>query len=417
MSSIVARLARPSLGRPSVRWTVPLGIAALVVGGSVLGPALASAAGVDLPERTAEQLLTDLQGSDVTALSGTVLVDARLGLPSLSVPGMSGGPGGAGSGTDLLSVLSGTTTLGVWASGEKVRLAVHGDGGERGIISDGTQLWTWSSDDLSVTRTPLPQHPEAAGGTHEPALDPAQMLTPEALSAKLIEKVSPTTTVTTGANLLVAGRPSYQLMLTPAEPGSLVAQVRIAIDAAERVPTRVEIMSTSSTSPALSVGFTSVSFSAPADGVFEFTPPAGATLTEKPLGPDGSLGEGLLGDASGPYGTAPSLPAPSGDAGPSADTPVPTVVGTGWASVLVLSGVDLDSLGAGSAGGQDPGAEPPAAAELGSVLALVPEVSGSWGSGRLLTSALVSVLLTDDGHLLVGSVDGATLQRVAATLG
>ena len=35
--------------------------------------------------------------------------------------------------------------------------------------------------------------------------------------------------------------------------------------------------------------------------------------------------------------------------------------------------------------------------------------------GRLITSALVSVLLTDDGHVFVGAVNGADLQKVAAT--
>jgi len=414
MSSIVARLAHPSFKRPSARWSVPVGIAALVVGGSVLGPA--ASAGVDLPERTAAQLLTDLQGADVTALSGTVLVDAKLGLPSLSLAGMSGGPHGGGSGTDLLSVLGGTTTVGVWASGDKARIAVHGDGGERDLISDGTQLWTWSSDDMSVTHTTLPAHAEAGTGAHEPTLDPAQMLTPDALSALVLEMVSPTTTVTTGANVRVAGRPSYELVLTPAEPGSLVAQVRIAIDAAERVPTRVEIMSTTSAAPALSVGFTSVSFTAPEDSVFAFTPPAGATVTEQPLGKDGPLGDGLLGDATSAPSTGPALPSPSADARSMAGEHAPTVVGTGWASVVVVSGVSLDAPRTTTAGG-DAGTEPAGAADLTSVLALLPEVSGSWGSGRLLTSALVSVLLTDDGHLLVGAVDGATLQRVAATLG
>ena len=407
----------PPRRRPSLRWGVPVGIAALVVGGSVLGPAVAASAGVDLPERTAAQLLTDLQGADVTALSGTVLVDAKLGLPALSLAGMSGGPhGGGGSGTDLLSVLGGTTSIGVWASGDKARVAVHGDGGERDLITDGSQLWTWSSDDMSVTHTTLPAHPDAVTGTHEWTLDPAQVLTPDALSARVLEKVSPTTTVTTGANVRVAGRPSYELVLTPAEPGSLVAQVRIAIDAAERVPTRVEIMSTTSTTPALSVGFTSVSFTAPDDSVFDFSPPAGATVTEKPLGSDGQLGGGLLGDAPGAPSSSSSLPSHSADAGSTEGAHAPTVVGAGWASVLVVAGVSLDALGTTSDGG-DASTEPAGATDLASVLALLPEVSGSWGSGRLLTSALVSVLLTDDGHLLVGAVDGATLQRVASTLG
>ncbi len=397
--------------RPSLRWGVPVGIAALVVGGSVLGPTLSASAGVALPERTAAQLLTDVQGAHVTALSGTVVIDAKLGLPSLSLPG--GAPSGrhGGSGTDLLSVLGGRTTVGVWASGTKARIAVHGDVGERDLVSDGTQLWTWSSDSMSVTHTTLPTSGPTSKDATPPPLDPEQMLTPEALSAAVLAKVSPTTTVTTGANVRVAGRPAYELVLTPAEPGSLVAQVRIAIDAAERVPTRVEIFSTTSATPALSVGFTSVSFTAPDDSVFTFTPPAGATVSEKPLGSGSDVAGGLL--SGGTVGGDRPTTVPVGPPEPFAGKDAPTVVGTGWASVLVVPGVSLDTLGAAgpSAGGTT------GSPDLASLLAMLPQVSGSWGSGHLLTSALVSVLLTDDGHLLVGAVDGATLERVAATLG
>ena len=35
--------------------------------------------------------------------------------------------------------------------------------------------------------------------------------------------------------------------------------------------------------------------------------------------------------------------------------------------------------------------------------------------GRLITTALLSALITPDGHLYVGAVDGAALQKVAAT--
>jgi hypothetical protein len=38
------------------------------------------------------------------------------------------------------------------------------------------------------------------------------------------------------------------------------------------------------------------------------------------------------------------------------------------------------------------------------VLAALPRVSGSWGSGRLLRSSLLSAVITDDGRLAVGAV-------------
>jgi hypothetical protein len=51
--------------------------------------------------------------------------------------------------------------------------------------------------------------------------------------------------------------------------------------------------------------------------------------------------------------------------------------------------------------------------ELAALLYRLPRVSGSWGSGRLLTSTLVSALLTDDGRLLIGPVPPDLLYAAA----
>ena len=39
---------------------------------------------------------------------------------------------------------------------------------------------------------------------------------------------------------------------------------------------------------------------------------------------------------------------------------------------------------------------------------------GSWGSGKVLTSRMVSALLTDDGRVLVGLVPPSVLEQAAA---
>jgi hypothetical protein len=46
--------------------------------------------------------------------------------------------------------------------------------------------------------------------------------------------------------------------------------------------------------------------------------------------------------------------------------------------------------------------------------ALTP-VSGTWGSGRLLDSKLLSVLVTNDGRVFAGAVDPSALYAAAAT--
>jgi outer membrane lipoprotein-sorting protein len=377
--------------RPAARWAVPAGVSALVLGGAVLGPALSASAEVELPERSAEQLLTDLQTADVDAFSGTVAQRADLGLPALPA-----GMGGGEHSTDLMSLLDGENTLRVWASGDRARVSLHGELGELGVVSDGTEVWTWSSDERAATRLVLPpqaQH-DRAGALSE-AMPP---VTPEQITAHVLELLEPSTRVTSGPNDTVAGRPAYELVLEPAvadgeTSASLIGSVRIAVDAAEHVPTRVQVYAAGQDAPAIEVGFTELSFETPDDERFSFTPPAGTTVEEHTL--DGGHGPG--------GGMLPGGPTTHGDHGePSDGSAGPrrgAVVGSGWSTVLV---------------GRAPGTVADTEGDLRAFLSGLPRVSGEWGSGRLLTSTLFSALLTDDGRLLVGAVSGDTLQDAAA---
>jgi hypothetical protein len=48
------------------------------------------------------------------------------------------------------------------------------------------------------------------------------------------------------------------------------------------------------------------------------------------------------------------------------------------------------------------------------LLANAPTVQGSWGTGKVLTSKMVSALITNDGRILVGLVPPNVLQSAAA---
>ena len=76
----------------------------------------------------------------------------------------------------------------------------------------------------------------------------------------------------------------------------------------------------------------------------------------------------------------------------------PTVVGRGWTSILVAKLPKGDS---------------PEQSAVAAALESLPKVSGSWGSGRLLSSSLFSALLTDDGRVLVGAVAPEKLYEAA----
>lgn len=353
-----------------LRYAAPAGVAAVLVGVVPLVHAFTANAQGTLPPRTAAQLLSDVAHAKLTGLSGTVVETTNLGLPALPSVGTPGP-----SSADFSSLLSGSHTMRVWYAGpDRVRLALLGQLGESDLIRNGSDVWAWSSHGNSVTHWTVPKGasgPEAMSGP-DPAA--AGAMTPLQAAEASLKAIGPTTQVATDPTAQVAGRPAYQLILTPRDPRSLVGSVRIAIDGSAHVPTRVQVFARGASSPAFQVGFTSFSTAAPASSVFGFKPPPGATVKEA-----------TPGHAS--HSTAPRHP--SGTA--------PQVVGKGWTSVVVAH------LPANAT------ASVPAA-----LLKSLPTVSGPWGSGRLLRSALFSVVLTNDGRVAIGAVGPSVLYAALA---
>lgn len=351
------------------RWLVPLLAAVTVMAGGVAVRAVGALARPELPARSAEQLLTGLQTARPDGLSGTVELRAELGLPAL--PGL----GGGGSEFDSL-LTGGSHTLKVWySSPDSVRLALIGKLTESSIITNGSDLWTWSSQDNEVTHSKVPAR---EGERKRAAPELGASVTPEQVAAMVLAAIGPSTSVTTSATDRVAGRPVYELVLAPRDTDSLVAQVRIAIDAAEQVPLRVRVLAKGAANPAFEVGFSSVDFARPGAEWFNFTPPPGAKVTEKaaPSSPAAVLGlPALLTQAQG-----------KGNG---------VTIGSGWTAVMVAR----VPFGANHSGRDD----------LSRLLRNLPRVD----SGRVLSGSLFTALLTDDGRLLVGAVSAQRLQAVA----
>jgi hypothetical protein len=88
-----------------------------------------------------------------------------------------------------------------------------------------------------------------------------------------------------------------------------------------------------------------------------------------------------------------------------------TTTGSGWLTVLELPSSELTSGPSAPGSGRSPGDD---AAVLRTLLAAATPVHGAWGSGRLLRTSLVSVLITDQGHAFVGAVQPSVLYAAAA---
>jgi outer membrane lipoprotein-sorting protein len=364
--------------------------AALLTSAGWIVSAVTATARDSLSPRTAAQLLVDVQRAHLDGLSGTVVQTSDLGLPAL--PGVAGG-----NSSEFSSLVSGSHTMRVWAADpNQLRIALLGQFGESDLVRNGTDLWTWSSARNAATHVTLPAHDAAGSGGSGTGptgpLTPDQALTPPQAAKQVLQAIDPTTAVSTDPTAVVAGRPAYQLVLQPRDSGTLIGSIRIAIDGATHVPTRVQVFARGATSPAFEVGFTSFDPTAPSPSVFDFSPPPGATVTQRSLADAMNPGtsSGQDGQHSAPGGAA-----------------TPQVVGSGWTSVLVAQ---LPQDSAGAAGAGTPGTSGgPTGASLRSLLRTLPPVSGSWGSGHLLAGTLFSAVLTDDGRVAVGAVPPSAL--------
>jgi hypothetical protein len=108
------------------------------------------------------------------------------------------------------------------------------------------------------------------------------LVNPETLAEEALRAIDPSTAVTVSGTDRVAGLDAYVLTLTPRTTATLVGRIAIAIDASTRRPLRVEVFARGASSPAVSVGFRSVSFDPIDPATYRFTPPSGATVRSLP---------------------------------------------------------------------------------------------------------------------------------------
>ena len=367
------------------RWAVPA--AAVIVAGAVIGglqipTAQASPA---LPARTPAQLLAQVSTADkVPPLTGTVVETTSLGLPQLP---QTHNP------TSLSSLLTGSHTVKVYyQDAQHFRLAVPQSLSETDVIRNGSTLWLWESTRNTVTEVALPKGALRPAVQQPPAIS---ALTPQQAADQVLKAVGQTTTVSVQANVLVAGEPAYQLVLAPKDSRSLIGRVTIAIDGKYGVPLRVQVFAKGAASPAFQVGYTELSFVAPAPANLTFTPPPGATVNKM------NPGVGHQGPRSG----EPAIPSGYGS------------YGSDWLTVVSLPQKDLLSgFGTGSASSARPASSPAGPGVLGgnsqevlsALFGAAKPVHGSWGSGTLLRTSLVSVLMTG-GEVYLGAVQPSVL--------
>jgi outer membrane lipoprotein-sorting protein len=372
------------------RWAVP-GVAVLVTGAVIAGLQIPAAqASPDLAAKTPAQLLASLASdAKVPPLTGTVVETASLGLPQLPQVGNASSPA---------SLLTGSHTVKVYyQDASHFRLAVPQPQSETDVIADGTKLWLWESTTDSVTEFTAPAG--SAKQAEQKVAAKAPVLTPQQAASQILAKVGKTTLVSVQDNVMVAGDPAYQLVLAPKDHRSLIGRVVIAVDGKYGVPLRVQVYAKGAGSPAFQVGYTDLQFTAPSAANFAFTPPPGAKVDVVNLGKE-------PGKAS----------MPAGGAGMSGFG----TYGKSWLTVVAFPQADLMKGFGTGAGGTSSGKQPDIYSASGNgvgvssqellnaLLGSAKPVSGSWGSGTLVSTSLVSMLMTG-GEVYVGAVAPSVL--------
>jgi hypothetical protein len=369
----------PQRYRP-LRWLVPIVALGLVsVGGLAATGTFTSAraSSESLPDTTPTALVAALDSAKVSGFSGTIVARMSLGLPDVGPLAQDR------NGESIASLLSGSHTLRLWYGGpERQRIALLGATSESDLFRSGNDLWEWNSTTRVAVHTRIDSSPGDAQDGTTPVPSPtssAQALAPAELAQRLLDTMSPSTTVDVQPGPVIAGRATYELTLSPRTSATRVGSVHIDVDGSAKVPVAVRVYARGSSSPSIDVAFTSVTFKMPSATYFEFSPPPGATV------------HSASASASAADPRTLAEPEASGAATAVGATPAFSTSGHGWTSIVQYRITKAQRRA------------------MSRVLDQLPIVSGSWGSGRLLSSPLVCALVTDDGRVVAGSVDPAAL--------
>lgn len=370
----------------------------MIAVGAIAVPLQANA--IDLPDLSPQQVMVLMQGADVTEFSGTIVKSSNLGLPTLEFSSMMSEDSIAqmeekmpaemadfvpaviesNTLTQAIELISGSHTIRVYVSGQdKLRAQILDPMSQRDLIVNGNEFWVYDAKmATALTGTvDIEADPAKQAEAEQKVLDYADSIaldlsSPEAIADYLVSMVDETSQIQVGKDHSVAGRSAYQLIISPDSPNSLVASAAVSVDSETGMPLKVEIFSTTQVEAAMTVGFESISFGSVDQGLFSFTPPAGTSVETF--------------DADELIATLDGYEKPEGYVSDYEVPAEPEVLGSDWDSVVHLAALPADIP-------QDL-----MATEL--FADMLTEVPG----GKVFSTPLVNVLLTDSGEVYMGAV-------------
>src|SRR3954447_2194849 len=245
---------------PTRRLLALLGAAVLVVAG---GTAIALAAGGSGPVPPAKSLDAavhdSLAGPEVQGVSARVEFTNHL-IDSAALEGNA----------PLLKGANGR----LWLTKGHLRLELQSDQGDAQLVVDRRGFWVYDVSSHTVYRGRLPRARKAERARKE------THRTPSAAEIRHgIARVKRHAGLSGAIPVDVAGRPAYDVRITPKQ-GGLVGAARLAWDAGHAAPLRVAVFAKGSSSPVLELKATDVSYGRVPASTFAVTPPKGAKVVD-----------------------------------------------------------------------------------------------------------------------------------------
>jgi outer membrane lipoprotein-sorting protein len=293
------------------------------------------------------------------------------------------------------------------------RVELQSDAGDAQIVWTPTKLTVYDASSNTVYTMALPSRSDTASSTTPDRKQPPSVDQISAFLTKLGEHVALSGAVPS----IVAGEGAYTVTGSPKQNGGLVGAADLAWDAQNGVPLRVAITPKGSTTPALELKATDVSFGPVSQSDVEISPPGDAKVVD--LGSPGSSqtpGETKTAPVTGLANVQAAVPftlvAPDTLAGRARGTVALVGKGDSAGAVLVY-GQGLDSIVVVER-------KADSQASTGGPLGALPKVSIAGATGHELATQLGTAVTFDrDGvtYVVVGSVEPSVAEAAAAALG
>jgi len=232
---------------------------AIAVAGGALAVAARGGGGATPPPKPLANAI-----HDALAAPPPVGVTARIAFTNNLFP--SGALAGQ-AGSALMSSASGR----LWANEDGGRLELQSDAGDTQIVWSDRKVTVYDATSNTAYVVDLPAKSGAHAASTVPTLDQISAFLTKLAKHWSLSGAEPSN---------VAGEEAYTVRVSPSHDGGLLGSARLAWDALHGVPLRIAVYAQGSSSPALALEATSISFGAVPASDIDVPPPAGAKIVD-----------------------------------------------------------------------------------------------------------------------------------------